>query len=222
MGRHNKSCLPARERKRPLHSCRTCTVVFDIIVASPSTASIPTFQLQHLIAVTLYPQPVSAQTSLLFSSFGMTLPDGTQEMPTDLQRQLAEWTIPPDSHLQRMHYTDRAARIFLELMHRYQDLLDESEQLYVGRPDDAPDPYDASIHGALYTIQLVTMALQTNHYRAAALTMEVTQNCHTLDDAPLMLEATKQLRDLYRHIDRIHFRHSKMAFSTTWIPFVDP
>ena len=132
----------------------------------------------------------------------MTLPDGTQEMPTDLQRQLAEWTIPPDSHLQRMHYTDRAARIFLGLMHRYQDLLDESEHLYAGRPDDAPDPYDASIHGALYTIQLVTMALQTNHYRAAALTMEVTENCHTLDDAPLMLEATKQLHDLYRHIGR--------------------
>ena len=162
----------------------------------------PPFKLQHLIAVTPSPQPVSAQTSFLFSSFGMTLPDGTQEMPTDLQRQLAEWTIPPDSHLQRMHYIDRAARIFLGLMHRYQDLLDESEHLYAGRPDDPPDPYDASIHGALYTIQLVTMALQTNHYRAAALTMEVTENCHTLDDAPLMLEATKQLHDLYRHIGR--------------------
>ena len=132
----------------------------------------------------------------------MTLPDGTQEMPTDLQRQLTEWTIPPDSHLQRMHYTDRAARIFLELMHRYQDLLDESEQLYAGRPEDAPVPYDATLHGALHTIQLVTMALQTTHYRAAALTMELTQNCHTLDDAPLMLEATKQLRNLYLHIER--------------------
>ena len=132
----------------------------------------------------------------------MTLPDGTQEMPTDLQRQLAEWTIPPDSHLQRMHYTDRAARVFLELMHQYQDLLDESEQLYAGRPEDAPVPYDTTIHGALYTIQLVTMALQTTYYRAAALTMELTQNCHTLDDVPLMLEATEQLHNLYLHIER--------------------
>ena len=41
MGRHNKPCLPARERKRPSHSCRTYTVVFDIIVASPSTSIVP-------------------------------------------------------------------------------------------------------------------------------------------------------------------------------------
>ena len=194
-------CRREREKDHHTHVAPTQLFSTSLLLLLP-LASFPTFRLHHLLAVTPCPQPVSAQTSFFLSSFAMTLPDGTQEMPTDLQRQLAEWTIPPDSHLQRMHYTDRAARIFLELMHRYQDLIDESEQLYAGRPDDAPDPYDASIHGALYTIQLVTMALQTNHYRAAALTMEVTQNCHTLDDAPLMLEATKQLQDLYRHIDR--------------------
>ena len=54
----------------------------------------------------------------------MTLPEGVHEAPTGLQRQLETWVIPPDTHTQRMQYSDRAANIFYELMHQYQDLLD--------------------------------------------------------------------------------------------------
>lgn len=122
-------------------------------------------------------------------------------MPAELQRQLETWAIPPDTHLQRMQYSDRAARVFLALMHQYQDLLDEYEDRH-HEFEGVPIPYDATIHQALYTIQLVTMALQNNHYRPAALTLELTQNCVTLDDVPLMLEATEQLRNLYGHVEK--------------------
>ena len=131
----------------------------------------------------------------------MTLPDGAHAAPTELQRQLDAWVIPPDTHPQRMQYSDRAAKVFLELMHQYQDLLD----VYDDRDheiEDVPIPYDATIHEALYTIQLVTMALQNNQYRPAALTLEHTENCATLDDVPLMLEATEQLHNLYQHVAR--------------------
>ena len=131
----------------------------------------------------------------------MTLPDGAHEAPTELQRQLDTWVIPPDTHIQRMQYSDRAANIFYELMHQYQDLLD----VYNDRDhefEDVPIPYDSKIHGALYTIQLVTMALQDNQYRHAALTLDLTEACSTLDDVPLMLEATEQLHNLYHHVEK--------------------
>ena len=131
----------------------------------------------------------------------MMVSNGECDMRTDLQRQLDTWVLPPDTHLQRMQYSDRAAKIFLELMHQYQDLLDD----YADRDpevDDVPTPYDATIHETLYTIQLVTMALQNNHYRPAALALELTQNCTTLDDVPLMLEAIEQLRDFYHHVEK--------------------
>ena len=131
----------------------------------------------------------------------MMVSNGECDMRTDLQRQLDTWVLPPDTHLQRMQYSDRAAKIFLELMHQYQDLLDD----YADRDpevDDVPTPYDATIHETLYTIQLVTMALQNNHYRPAALALELTQNCTTLDDVPLMLEAIEQLRNFYHHVEK--------------------
>ena len=131
----------------------------------------------------------------------MTLSDGARDVRTDLQRQLDAWVIPPDTHLQRMQYTDRAAKVYLALMHQYQDLLD----VYDDRDhevEDVPIPYDATIHEALYTIQLVTMALQNNQYRPAALTPDLTENCDTLDDVPLMLEATEQLHNLFQHVPR--------------------
>ena len=131
----------------------------------------------------------------------MTISDGARDMHTDLQRQLDTWVLPPDTHLQRMQYSDRAANVFLELMHQYQDLLD----VYEHRDQEVegvPIPYDATIHETLYTIQLVTMALQNNHYRPAALTLELTQTCTTLDDVPLMLEAIEQLRNFYQHVEK--------------------
>ena len=131
----------------------------------------------------------------------MTFSNGACDMRTDLQRQLDTWVLPPDTHLQRMQYSDRAAKIFLELMHQYQDLLDD----YAARDpevDNVPPPYDATIHETLYTIQLITMALQNNHYRPAALALELTQNCTTLDDVPLLLEAIEQLRDFYHHVEK--------------------
>ena len=123
------------------------------------------------------------------------------EAPTDLQRQLETWVIPPDTHIQRMHYSDRAANIFYALMHQYQDLLDVYNEKD-HEIEDIPIPYDSGIHGAVCTIQLVTMALHDDHYRHAALTLDLAQACSTLDDVPLMLEASEQLHNLYDQVEK--------------------
>ncbi len=131
----------------------------------------------------------------------MTLPEGVHEAPTGLQRQLETWVIPPDTHTQRMQYSDRAANIFYELMHQYQDLLDVfNDQDH--EVEDILIPYDSNIHEALYTIQLVTMALQDNHYRHAALALDLAEACSALDDVTLVLEASEQLHNLYHQVEK--------------------
>ena len=113
---------------------------------------------------------------------------------------LDQWYIPPDTPEQRLHYYDRAADV-------YYDLIFDLTELWDSQETDSDDEtitllHDEEIHGALYQLQLVTMAFQDGHYRTAALVLDTPREFRNLTDINVVLLAFTNLRELYAHIPR--------------------
>ena len=163
-----------------------------------------------MFVVTLHFQSHSASTSL-FDAFSLVITKhrvvlaqiggffSIMEHPpqrSTLQTILDQWDIPPEA-TQRLIYFDLIADIFHDLMEEYQEML--------GNHYDSPtrpDPYDERLHDALYTVQLMTMALKDGHYRIGALALETSRAYNILSKHPVMLLAFHNLESLYLHVSQ--------------------
>ncbi len=114
-----------------------------------------------------------------------------------LQTILDQWDIPPENSPQRLIYFDLIADIFHDRMEEYQEMLDNHDE----RPS-RPDPYDERLHDALYTVQLMTMALKEGHYRIAALALETIRAHNIFGNHPVMRLAIHNLDILYPHVSQ--------------------
>ena len=125
-----------------------------------------------------------------------------------LQALLDQWDIPSETSAQRLIYFDLIADIFHDLMEEYREMLDNHYETpaipineTVGLYTDT-EPYSERIHDSLFTVQLMTMALQEGHYRIAALALETIRAYNIFGTHPVMRLAIHNLDILYPHISQ--------------------
>ena len=114
-----------------------------------------------------------------------------------LQTILDQWDIPTETSQRRLIYFDLIADIFHDLMEEYQETLDNHYE-----SPSRPDPYDERLHDALYSVQLMTMALREGHYRIAALALETIRAYNIFSNHPVMRLAIHNLDSLYLHVSQ--------------------